>query len=82
MVEMIESNGNDSFWRHVGLIFQQYRGLIDGYGDHHLPGQELDEWAFQMLNGNGDLFDLIPALDKETIPKWEEMSLEEIRHKV
>jgi hypothetical protein len=82
MVEMIESNGNDSFWRHVGLIFQQYRGLIDGYGDHHLPGQELDEWAFQMLNGNGDLFDLIPALDKETIPKWEEMSLEEIRHKI
>ena len=26
MMEMIEANVNDSFWRHVGLIFQQYRG--------------------------------------------------------
>lgn len=44
--------------------------------------QELDRFAFQFLNGDGDLFDLIDALDRDSIPDWNSMTSEEMRVKV
>ena len=38
----------------------------------------LDKFAFQMLNGNGDLLDLVKVVAPELRPHWYQMSHDEI----
>eukprot|EP00755_Sulcionema_specki_P035816 Sspe_Gene.21958::Locus_8269_Transcript_1_1_Confidence_1.000_Length_1883::g.21958::m.21958 len=67
--EQIRANTNDPFWRQVGNIFAQFDGLVAGYNkaadDGVYPVPPLSTWAFQVLNGDGDLFQIIPAVLKE-----------------
>eukprot|EP00656_Telonema_subtile_P008419 TRINITY_DN1392_c0_g1_i3.p1 TRINITY_DN1392_c0_g1~~TRINITY_DN1392_c0_g1_i3.p1 ORF type:complete len:390 (-),score=57.88 TRINITY_DN1392_c0_g1_i3:839-2008(-) len=63
--EMVASNINDPFWRALGLVLAQFDGLMAGYAQAAPATEALSLFDFQMLNGVGDLFDLIPAV----IPK-------------
>lgn len=41
--------------------------------------QALDNFAFQVLNGAGDLIDLMHAVDKEGRPNFDKMSKDELK---
>ena len=73
------AGGNDPFWRQTNYIYQQYLGLSFGYGKAVDAGyaKALPSFAFQMLNGVGDLFDIIPACDKEKQIRWLDLRQEE-----
>jgi hypothetical protein len=64
----------DPYWRSLQLILLQFDGLIEGYAaaleearrNNSAPKMKaLDVFDFQMLNGIGDFFDLIPAIFPE-----------------
>jgi len=74
---MIASNSTP-YWEGVNLIQQQFKGLVDGYTNYCDETQILPLFAFQMLNGVGDLLDLIPALNIERRPHWESMSKQQV----
>jgi len=75
MRKMIKEQGtSDPYWRHMGYILAQYDGLVQGYGAVAPSDQKLDLYAFQEMNGNGDLLDLISALSPHSIPDWRKMS--------
>ncbi|ESO88915.1 hypothetical protein LOTGIDRAFT_205711 [Lottia gigantea] len=81
MRSMIEDKSpQDGFWRHVYYILSQLDGLIAGYQAARelkpsLP--KLEEYDFQMLNSNGDIFDLINIVHPEAIPDWRKMNRQE-----
>ncbi|XP_060067445.1 phospholipase B-like 1 [Ylistrum balloti] len=79
MRQMVVNNQADSVWRHVGLVLDQYDGLIDGYKSAAPDNWKLEVFAFQVLNGVGDLIDLQHALDPDSIPNWKKMSKEEAK---
>ena len=70
------SNDNRIFWDQLGLLMNQYDGLRAGY--NATGNNTLTEFAFQMLNGVGDFFDIIPAVCKEYRPNFENMTKPEI----
>lgn len=70
----VEDNANDPFWRHAGMIISQFDGLVDGYKSAAGQNQNLDVFAFQALNGVGDLIDLMKALQPSSIPDWTKMT--------
>jgi hypothetical protein len=72
----------DPFWRHINLIYHQFEGLVDGYNDHCLPDQELNETAFQLMNARTDIGDIMNFISPEMAPKWDEMTLDEIRQRL
>lgn len=80
MRAQIGQNSQDPLWRHVGMVMAQFDGLVDGYKS--TADQELDLFAFQVLNGVGDLIDLIHALNPESFPDWKSFSHDEARHYV
>lgn len=53
-------------------------GLYEGYNDHVEDVQKLDWFSFDILNGNGDMLDLLHALDSENKPDFADMSKEEL----
>jgi hypothetical protein len=62
--QVAQHGSSDEFYRTLGLVLAQYDGLVAGYkyaapSLHHEP---LTNFDFQMLNGVGDFFDLIPAV--------------------
>ena len=60
MRSTIVQNSSDPFWAQLGGIMAQYDGLAAGYNAYS-GADKLDSFAFFMLNGCGDLFDLLPA---------------------
>lgn len=79
MRDMIKNNVPGSpLWRHASYILAQYDGLVQGYGDVTNADQKLDLYAFQMLNGVGDLLDLVSAINPDFLPNWDKMSKQEI----
>ena len=40
--------------------------------------QELENFTFQVLNGAGDVFDIIKAVDKASRPDFDSMTTEEL----
>eukprot|EP00511_Aplanochytrium_stocchinoi_P002354 CAMPEP_0204838798 /NCGR_PEP_ID=MMETSP1346-20131115/31935_1 /ASSEMBLY_ACC=CAM_ASM_000771 /TAXON_ID=215587 /ORGANISM="Aplanochytrium stocchinoi, Strain GSBS06" /LENGTH=451 /DNA_ID=CAMNT_0051975051 /DNA_START=41 /DNA_END=1396 /DNA_ORIENTATION=+ len=62
--DMIKRNKEkDSFWAQMAYLMRQYDGLVDGYVmKTPVPQPFLPSWNFAMLNGVGDLFDIIPAV--------------------
>eukprot|EP01137_Pigoraptor_chileana_P017531 Opistho-2@75749 len=58
----IAKNERDPFWQHIGLVTAQYDGLVQGYAENHADGEDLELFAFQVLNAAGDLLDLQTAL--------------------
>eukprot|EP01114_Cavostelium_apophysatum_P001150 TRINITY_DN10983_c0_g1_i1.p1 TRINITY_DN10983_c0_g1~~TRINITY_DN10983_c0_g1_i1.p1 ORF type:complete len:545 (+),score=120.02 TRINITY_DN10983_c0_g1_i1:36-1637(+) len=71
----IKNNAADNYWKQVSYITSQFDGLVAGYGDH--ANTPLKEFAFQMLNGVGDLLDLIGALDTDQRINWKDLTKEE-----
>ena len=53
-------------------------GLYEGYNDHAEADQKLDWFSFDILNGNGDMLDLLNALDDNRL-NFAAMSIEEIK---
>ena len=62
-------------------IQSQFDGCVQGYTDHN-AGQKLDLFAFRMLNGVGDLLDLINAVDQEKRPNFDKMSKKDVENYV
>ena len=69
--QMVNENEDDPFWRQAGMIQSQFDGLVDGYTKYHAPGQELDRFAFSVLNGVGDLLDLKTVFSKKEKEDWD-----------
>lgn len=59
----------DPFWNQVGILMSQYDGLSIGYR-LSTSAPPLSHFAFQMLNGVGDLFDIIPAVEPKQRVDW------------
>ncbi|XP_078610186.1 phospholipase B-like 1 [Branchiostoma floridae x Branchiostoma japonicum] len=68
----------DPVMEHLSYILSQYDGLVKGYNDNVDPPVKLDIFAFQLLNGNGDTFDIIPAVNPSSRPDFSNMSRVEI----
>ncbi|XP_076075549.1 phospholipase B-like 1 [Mytilus galloprovincialis] len=78
MRKQIESiTPKDPLWRHVAMVIAQYDGLVDGY--KATAEQDLEVFAFQVLNGAGDLIDLVKALNPASIPNWRAFTPAEAR---
>lgn len=81
----VKDNLDDPFWRQAGYIYQQYRGLAYGYElackEPSSTTKVLPIFAFQMLNGVGDLFDIIPAVNKKKQINWLKLSQMEAEDK-
>ncbi len=65
--EMVRSSAHaDAFFAQTGYLLRQYDGLVAGYNAAAAAGAApaAGAWIFQLLNGVGDLFDIIPAVRK------------------
>jgi hypothetical protein len=76
--EQIEAHPDCSYWQTVDFVFHQYRGLQAGYNEHASEDKQLGTWSFRVLNGMGDLFDIMPAVSQEKRPAFHRMSYREI----
>jgi hypothetical protein len=63
--EQVAKHADDKFWVQMGLILAQLDGNVAGYQSVFGPDspQYLDSLAFWLLNLDGDLEDIIPAVD-------------------
>ena len=75
--EQVESSASDPFWQHVGALLAQYDGMIAGYASSKAPA--VNPFAWQLLNGVGDLFQIIPAVEKHQRVDWPSLSRDEAR---
>jgi hypothetical protein len=57
------ANTKDPFWQHVAAVLAQFDGLVKGYARESSRGNvpTLTIFAFQLLNGIGDLFQIKPV---------------------
>ncbi|XP_062522437.1 phospholipase B-like [Corticium candelabrum] len=81
MKSMIMGNKKDPFWRHIHLIYQQFMGLFDGYNAFSPTGKQATELEFLLFNAYPNTPDILAAVVPEMAPKWDEMTIEEIRRK-
>jgi len=65
--EQVKVNPDDPLFRQLGYLLRQYDGLVDGFNTQTPAVPFLGSWAFQMLNGVGDLFDIIPAVQSDKV---------------
>lgn len=65
------------FWEHVEALLAQYDGMIAGYASSTQP--KVPIFAWQLLNGVGDLFQIIPAVEKSQRLDWGAMTPEQAR---
>eukprot|EP00494_Astrolonche_serrata_P006942 UN06967 len=70
----ISKDNTDTMYQ-VGSIFQQYQGLKAGYS--YSGAKPLTDFHFQVLNGLGDLFQIIPAVVPNTRIDWLKKTQEE-----
>eukprot|EP00931_Biecheleriopsis_adriatica_P104277 TRINITY_DN78965_c0_g1_i1.p1 TRINITY_DN78965_c0_g1~~TRINITY_DN78965_c0_g1_i1.p1 ORF type:complete len:556 (-),score=112.29 TRINITY_DN78965_c0_g1_i1:91-1758(-) len=77
----VKANPQDTLWQHVGAILSQLKGLEEGYAlaapNANLP--RLEESAFHILNGVGDLFQIMPAVDAHWRVNFDDMSAQKLR---
>ena len=67
---------NNKYWAAVGGVLSQYDGMQKGV---ELAGVALPSHWRWLLNGIGDLFQIIPAVDATARTDWSRMSREEKR---
>ncbi|XP_077865834.1 phospholipase B-like 1, partial [Saccoglossus kowalevskii] len=72
--QQISDNLSSEYWKAVSVIIAQLDGLVDGYTAYPYENKTLDRFAFQLLNGVGDMIDLRDALSPSTRPDWTKMS--------
>lgn len=72
----------DIFWSHVGAVLAQLDGLIEGYAEASKRAMvpALPDDAFLILNGVGDIFQIMPAVDEHHRPDFASMSSREVRN--
>jgi hypothetical protein len=75
--KQIRDNPADPFWRHMGLVTAQLDGLAAGYNASARPEEPLDFFAMQFLNANGDVGDVVTAINKDMRPDWLNMPTDE-----
>jgi len=62
-----------AYWTHVGLVWTQLMGMVDGYtAGNTNPAQVLELVHFLIINMDGDLEDLLPALNQTSV-EWDDM---------
>jgi len=63
-----------AFWQHGALILAQLDGLVDGYLSVAPVETAFTRMDLILVNGLGDLLDLIPALNPKARPDWNNMT--------
>jgi hypothetical protein len=66
MNSQIASNPQNSFWRDISLIVDQFNGLVIGYQNATSAAQNMSLSDFLTLQAMGDIFDLEILWDRET----------------
>lgn len=62
--------------------YAQYDGLIAGYNTHAASGKAMTKMDFAIINGIGDLFDIIPAVDDTNQVQWDSLTPAQMEAKV
>jgi hypothetical protein len=76
----VAANPTDSFWMHIGSLQSQLGGVEKGYSESAFGSTNpLSPWAFTMINGMGDLFDIIPAVTPSARPNFNKMTYHQAR---
>jgi len=76
--EQVSQHPEDAFFRSLGLVLAQFDGLRAGYAAVAPQNESLSLFDFQLLNGVGDFFDLIPAVMPKLRRNFSELSNDEI----
>eukprot|EP00770_Monocercomonoides_exilis_P003380 MONOS_3360.1-p1 / transcript=MONOS_3360.1 / gene=MONOS_3360 / organism=Monocercomonoides_exilis_PA203 / gene_product=phospholipase B / transcript_product=phospholipase B / location=Mono_scaffold00078:111356-113141(+) / protein_length=544 / sequence_SO=supercontig / SO=protein_coding / is_pseudo=false len=70
--DQVKTNGDDTYWRHIGMILAQFDGLVEGYAKSAESGKELsaeDLWLYQGLQDAHDVKEKIqPTQENNGIP--------------
>eukprot|EP00949_MAST-11_sp_MAST-11-sp1_P001690 g1690.t1 len=79
--EVSKNSGDDPFWYQAGLLLAQFDGLVAGYDRAVEEGlvPELamsSKWSLQVINGVGDLFQIVPAVEKKLRVDWSSLTKE------
>jgi hypothetical protein len=74
--QQVAANPKDGFWQQVGHLMGQFDGLRDGF--NAVSATKLSTFAFWALNSDGDLFQIIPAVEKHKRPNFETMTSHDI----
>ena len=74
----IENKDKDIYWEHVYYIYQQLKGLYDGYNSVCEDNKKIDFINFQLLVSNAEMEDAIFYVDKNLRPNFKNMTNEEI----
>ena len=69
----------DPYWEHVYYIYEQMRGLFDGYNSVAENEKKIGFIYFQMVVANTDIEDAIYYNDTAKRPNFKNMTIEEIR---
>eukprot|EP01060_Flectonema_neradi_P030152 TRINITY_DN430_c1_g3_i1.p1 TRINITY_DN430_c1_g3~~TRINITY_DN430_c1_g3_i1.p1 ORF type:complete len:553 (+),score=98.41 TRINITY_DN430_c1_g3_i1:75-1661(+) len=68
-------NEGDVFWDQVANVMHQFDGLVDGYANTSMSA--LNQADFLMLNGDGDLFQIVPAVVPRKVYQFDTMTNDE-----
>eukprot|EP01061_Rhynchopus_euleeides_P031823 TRINITY_DN526_c0_g1_i3.p2 TRINITY_DN526_c0_g1~~TRINITY_DN526_c0_g1_i3.p2 ORF type:complete len:536 (+),score=260.16 TRINITY_DN526_c0_g1_i3:43-1650(+) len=71
--------GSSGVWEQVGNVMSQFDGLVAGYNMavNGTSYPALTQFDFLVLNGDGDLFQIVPAVLKHKRPDFDKMSNDE-----
>ncbi len=76
----VEKNPTSTYWNYLGSLMEQFDGQRAGYAASDFgQAHPLDRWAFMLLNGIGDLFDVIPAVVPNRKPDFHAMTYVEAK---
>ena len=83
----VSARPHDPFWVALGGLLAQYDGLTQGYhatsSSCYQPAPPpLPDFAFQLLNGVGDLFQIIPSVIPSKRPDWTRMNQTQTRREL
>ena len=77
--EQAREQPEDSTLRYVMLLRRQLAGVREGYNAAAADDRKLSEWAFTLINGIGDFFDIIPAVKPSARPDVLRMSRDRLQ---
>ena len=70
--ESVEAYLDVPYWREVGLILDQFHGLIDGYNNAAPDDQKLNETDFWFIQAECEIWDVEKAIDVQSRKKQSE----------
>ena len=72
-----------AYFKMLGMVLAQLDGMVLGYQARHKQAQDnstvpyLSYREFLFLNGNGELYDIIPSLDPSKAPTYADMDADQ-----